>query len=151
MQLKFAVLLEDDWMTAPGFGEGSDWIVKLPDHQFENLPRNEFAMMAWARATGIDVPETRLVHRDELNGLPANVWPGREKWAYAVKGFDRGSGRELIHIEDPAQVRNFYPQDKYRGDFEIIASLVYRNHDVAALREFTRGQARMGRVLRAVG
>lgn len=138
VQLKFAVLARDDRLTVPGFGEGSDWIVKLPDHQFENLPRNEFAMMAWAGATGIDVPETRLVHRDQLSGLPANVWPGREEWAYAVKRFDRGTGRELIHIEDLAQVRNFYPRDKYRGNFETIASLVYRNHDVTALREFAR-------------
>jgi len=138
VQLKFGVLSVNDRLTVPGFGEGSDWIVKLPDHQFENLPRNEFSMMSWAAVAGIDVPTVRLIHRDQLNGLPPNVWPGGERWAYAVKRFDRDQGRRLVHVEDLAQVRNFYPEGKYRGNFETVASLIYRNHDVAALREFAR-------------
>lgn len=138
VQLKFAMLSKDDRLTIPGFGEGSDWIVKLPDRQFSMLPQNEFAMMTLARRAGIDVPEIKLVHRDQLSGIPANVWPGDEEWAYAVKRFDRGPQRRLIHIEDLAQVRNFYPHDKYRGNFETIASLIYRQHDIRALREFAR-------------
>jgi serine/threonine-protein kinase HipA len=138
VQLKFAVLSQEDRFTVPGYGEGSDWIVKLPDRQFERLPENEFAMMSLAAASGIDVPEIRLVHRDSLHGLPARVWPGREEFAYAVKRFDRGPKRELIHIEDLAQVRNFYPDGKYRGSFETVASLIYRNRDVESLREFAR-------------
>jgi serine/threonine-protein kinase HipA len=135
------MLSMDDRLTIPGFGEGSDWIVKLPDRQFSMLPQNEFAMMTLAGRSGIDVPEIKLVHRDQLAGLPANVWPGNEEWAYAVKRFDRGANRELIHIEDLAQVRDFYPRDKYLGNFETIASLVYRKHDIDALREFARRMA----------
>lgn len=138
VQLKFAVLSTDDRLTVPGFGEGSDWIVKLPDRQFDDLPRNEYAMMSWADASGIDVPEVKLIHRDDLSCLPPNVWPGTEEWAYAVKRFDRDDERRLVHIEDLAQVRNFYPEDKYRGNFETVASLIYRNHDTDALREFAR-------------
>lgn len=138
VQLKFAVISESDRFTVPGYGEGSDWIVKLPDSQFERLPENEFAIMSLAKSVGIDVPEIKLVHRDDLNGIPANVWPGREEFAYAIKRFDRDSKRQLIHIEDLAQVRNFYPSDKYRGNFETIASLIYRGRDIESLREFTR-------------
>jgi len=138
VQLKFAVLSQNDRFTVPGYGEESDWIVKLPDRQFEHLPENEFAMMSLAATAGIDVPDTRLVHRDELHGLPAGVWPGREVFAYAVKRFDRGPSRELIHIEDLAQVRNFYPSGKYKGNFETVASLIYRGRDAESLREFAR-------------
>ncbi|MEA5358797.1 HipA domain-containing protein [Amycolatopsis sp., V23-08] len=138
VQLKFAMLSKDDRLTIPGFGEGSDWIVKLPDRQFSMLPQNEFAMMTLASRAGIDVPETKLVNRDQLYGLPSNVWPGGEEWAYAIRRFDRGRKRELIHIEDLAQVRNFYPGDKYKGNFETIASLIYRRHDTDSLREFAR-------------
>ncbi|MFJ9781116.1 type II toxin-antitoxin system HipA family toxin [Amycolatopsis sp. NPDC101161] len=141
VQLKFAMISKDDRLTIPGFGEGSDWIVKLPDQQFSMLPQNEFAMMHLARKSGIDIPSITLVHRDQLSGLPSNIWPGREEWAYAIKRFDRGPNRELIHIEDLAQVRNFYPRDKYKGNFETIASLIYRKHDVDALREFSRRMA----------
>ncbi|WP_328474311.1 type II toxin-antitoxin system HipA family toxin [Streptomyces sp. NBC_00448] len=138
VQLKFAVLAKDDRFTVPGYGDGSDWIVKLPDRQFENLPANEHAVMSLARESGIEVPDTRLVHRDELDGIPVNVWPSDEEFAYAVKRFDRTATRGLVHIEDLAQVRNFYPGDKYRGNFETLASLIYRSHDLESLREFAR-------------
>ncbi|MFE2445584.1 type II toxin-antitoxin system HipA family toxin [Streptomyces sp. NPDC059426] len=141
VQLKFAMLSQDDRLTIPGFGEGSDWIVKLPDRQFSQLPHNEFAMMTLAGIAGIKIPDIKLVHRDQLHGLPSNVWPGDEQWAYAVKRFDRGPKRELIHIEDLAQVRNFYPHDKYRGNFETVASLIYRSYNIDALREFARRMA----------
>ncbi|MEV7773014.1 HipA domain-containing protein [Kitasatospora sp. NPDC086791] len=138
VQLKFAVISKQDRFTVPGYGEGSDWIVKLPDRQFTRLPENEFAMMSLAKAAGIDVPDIKLVHRDDLDGLPRHVWPGSEEFAYAVKRFDRGPKRETIHIEDLAQVRNFYPDDKYRGNFESIASLIYRGRDSESLLEFVR-------------
>lgn len=95
-------------------------------------------MMSLAASAGIDVPEIRLVHRDELDGLPPDVWPAREEWAYAVRRFDRTGDREPVHIEDLAQVRNIYPEDKYAGNYETVAALVYRGHDLAALREFAR-------------
>jgi len=136
--LKFSMLAKGDRLTLPAHGVGGDWIVKLPDQTYPDVPRNEFTMMSLAASAGITVPPVRLVHRDELDGLPPNVWPGREEWAYAVRRFDRTDDREPVHIEDLAQVRNVYPDNKYRGNYETVAALVYRGHDITALREFAR-------------
>jgi len=136
--LKFSMLRVGDRLTLPAHGAGGDWIVKLPDRLHADVPRNEFVSMRLAAAAGITVPDTRLVHRDELTDLPAHVWPGREEWAYAVRRFDRDDTRAPIHIEDLAQVRDFYPDDKYHGSYETVAALVHRRRDVTALREFAR-------------
>jgi serine/threonine-protein kinase HipA len=136
--LKFSMLAEHDRLTVPATGIGGDWIVKLPDRVYPDVPRNEFTMMSLAGAVGIDVPEVRMVHRDEVVGLPAGVWPDHEEWAYAVRRFDRDKRHGLVHIEDLAQVRDVYPDDKYRGNFETVGSLIYRGRDVASLREYTR-------------
>lgn len=122
----------------PAFGEGGDWIVKLPDPAYPDLPWNELAMMMLAKAAGIEVPEARLIHRDQVESLPERVWAGTQGWAYAIKRFDRGPQRELIHIEDLAQVRGFCPDQKYAGSYETLAALLYRGHDGNALREFAR-------------
>ncbi len=136
--LKFSMLAKGDRFTAPAVGEGGDWIVKLPDSKYPDVPRNEFAMMTLARAIGINVPDVRLVHREEIDSMPDRVWPPGELFAYAVRRFDRGKNRELIHIEDMAQVRGFYPDEKYSGTFETVGSLVFRGRDVAGLQEFAR-------------
>lgn len=136
--LKFSMLAVQDRLTLPATGQGGDWIVKLPDRIYPDVPRNEFAMMTLAGRAGIDVPEVRLVHRDEVDGLPAGVWPDHEDWAYAVKRFDRTPDRGLVHIEDLAQVRNVYTDDKYAGNYETVANLLYRGHDVESLREFAQ-------------
>lgn len=135
--LKFSMLARGDRLTIPARGERGDWIAKLPDPAYPGVPRNELAMMTLARAAGIGVPEVRLVHRDEVAPLPERVWSGQDS-LFAVKRFDRGSGHELIHIEDMAQVRGFYPDAKYSGRFETVGALVYRHRDVEALREFVR-------------
>ena len=44
----------------------------------------------------------------------------------------------MIHIEDMAQVRGFYPDAKYLGSFDTVAALLYRYRDIEALREFVR-------------
>ncbi|HEV7367494.1 type II toxin-antitoxin system HipA family toxin [Arenibaculum sp.] len=136
--LKFSMLARGERLTIPAAGDNGDWIVKLPDPIHPEVPRNEFAMMTLAKAAGMDVPTIRLVHRDMIDELPDQMWPGRECWAFAIKRFDRGPGRSRIHIEDMAQVRGFYPEDKYLGSFETIAALFHRGHDVESLREFTR-------------
>lgn len=136
--LKFSMLAEYDRLTLPATGVGGDWIVKLPDRVYPDVPRNEFTMMTLAGAAGIDVPEVRLVHRDAMNGLPAGIWPDHEDWAYAVRRFDRTPGRDLVHIEDLAQVRNVYPDDKYTGNYESVGALLFRSHDTGSLQEFVR-------------
>jgi serine/threonine-protein kinase HipA len=136
--LKFSMLRKGERFTSPGVGEGGDWIIKLPDHIYPNVPLNEFAMMELARKVGINVPEVRLVHRDQLTGIPNNFWPASEDMAYAIRRFDRTAARGLVHIEDFAQVRGFYPSEKYAGTFETLAALIYRQYDRESLIEFAR-------------
>ncbi|WP_327024383.1 type II toxin-antitoxin system HipA family toxin [Micromonospora sp. NBC_01739] len=138
--LKFSMLAQGDRLTIPAVGDRGDWLVKFPDYVHPDVPQNEFAMMSMARMVGIEVPEIRLVHRDELAGLPVRMWPNAEEWAFAIKRFDRVAGRRSIsiHIEDFAQVRDVYPDAKYQGSMETVAALAYRGRDVDALREFVR-------------
>jgi serine/threonine-protein kinase HipA len=137
--MKFSMLRRGDRMTMPSHGEGGDWIVKTPDAGFRDVPLNEFTMMTLAGAVGIDIPEIMLVPRERVDArLPASVWPENEEFAYAIRRFDRDSRRGRIHIEDLAQVRNVYPEQKYKGNFETVASLIYRGHDTESLLEFTR-------------
>lgn len=136
--LKFSMLRAGERFSCTATGEGGDWILKLPDSRFSSVPLNEFSMMRFARAVGIEVPEVELVHRDQIDGLPAYVWPRDEEMAYAIRRFDRGGDRRLVHIEDFAQIRGIYPTQKYEGNFETIAALAYRGHDIDALHEFVR-------------
>jgi serine/threonine-protein kinase HipA len=136
--MKFSMVRVGERLTMPGVDERGDWIVKFPDASFPGVPHNEYAMMSLARESGLDVPEVSLRHRDELPELPDNLWPNGEEQAYSVRRFDRDEDRSPVHIEDLAQVRGFYPEAKYDSNFETVAALVYRRHDVEALREFAR-------------
>lgn len=134
--LKFSMLQDGDRLTVPGKDRTGDWIVKMPDSAFPAVPQNEFAIMTMARTVGIDVPEIRLLHRDELPDLPDVAWAGQE-WAYGVRRFDRSpSGR--VHMEDLCQVRGFYPDYKYSGSFDTVAALVLRRRDMSSYLEFVR-------------
>ncbi|MET8650361.1 type II toxin-antitoxin system HipA family toxin [Nocardia aurea] len=136
--LKFSMVRDGARFTCTATGEGGDWILKLPDSRFGAVPLNEYTMMRFAGAVGIDVPDVEMVHRDQVVGLPPHVWPSDEQYAYAVRRFDRDESRRLVHIEDFAQVRGFYPVQKYEGNFETIASLAYRGRDTESLFEFVR-------------
>lgn len=136
--LKFSLLKQNQRLTIPASGELGDWIVKLPDVRYPDVPTNEFATMTLARAVGIDVPDVALVRRDELPVLPARAWPSSEELAFAIARFDRAPDGQRIHIEDLAQVRGFYDNAKYTGSFETVGALIYRNRDVDSLREFVR-------------
>lgn len=127
-----------DRLVIPLGGALGDWIVKFPDAAFSHLPVVEFATMELARHAGIEVPETRLLTRDELPGTPDRLWDAREEHAFAIKRFDRGPGRQLIHIEDFAQVRDVWPDRKYEGSYETLAVLVHRGRDTASLQELVR-------------
>ncbi|RRD46761.1 type II toxin-antitoxin system HipA family toxin [Tessaracoccus sp. OH4464_COT-324] len=134
--LKFSMLQQGDRLTLPAHDTQGEWIVKLPDDTHPHVPENEYATMLMARDCGIEIPEIRLIHRDQLE-LPPSVWPARQEWAYAIRRFDR-EGQRRIHIEDLAQVRGFYPDDKYKGTFDTVAALIYRDRDIASYLEFVR-------------
>lgn len=138
--LKVSALREGDRFVAPATGEGGDWIVKLPDAHYPGVPVNEFACMRLAAAAGIEVPETRLVHREEIDfDLPAQAWPGGEELAYAVRRFDRDRDRRPVHTEDFCQVLERAAEHKYRGSYESVARLVYRDgEDEPGLIEMVR-------------
>ncbi len=135
--LKFSLLRRGDRFTAPASGWGGDWIVKLPDPLYPDVPRNELCMMELARRCGMNVPETMLVERELVDDVPNAAW-GREEQAYAIRRFDRDAERRLVHIEDLAQVRGWYPERKYDGTFETVPALLYRGYDTGALQEFAR-------------
>jgi len=135
--LKFSMLQRGDRLTLPSVGEHGNWIVKFPDAVHRAVPHNEFATMSLARKVGINVPAIELVQRDSLPPVPDLMWPGTEQDAYAIERFDRAAtGR--IHIEDFAQVRGFYADQKYAGSFETVLGLAYRGHDLASLEEAVR-------------
>lgn len=136
--LKFSMLQRGERFTAPAYGESGDWIIKLPDATHPRVPLNEYAMMTLAAQSGLETPEVRLVHRDELEILPERLWPANESVAYAIRRFDRSPNRELVHMEDLAQVRGFYPDAKYHGTFETVAALVYRRRDATSLIAFAK-------------
>ena len=138
--VKLSMLRVGDRLTVPAYGARGDWIVKLPDVLFPGVPQNEYAMAKFATAVGIDVPDVKLVHRDELPEIPDRLWPGDEEWVYAIKRFDRAADerRTPIHIEDFAQVLDRYPNQKYAGNYETSAAFVYRGVHTPDLREFAR-------------
>lgn len=137
VQPKFSMLAEHDRLTLPLLHESGDWIVKTPDSNFPLVPLNEYATMSFARDVGIDVPEFRMLHRDELTALPTGIWIPGEEFAFAIRRFDRKQGGR-VHMEDLAQVKAVYPDRKYEGNYETVAALVYRGHDRESLRRFVR-------------
>ena len=138
VQLKFSMLRKDRGMTLPMGGKGGDWIVKLPDNRYSQVPANEFSMMSWAQAAGIQVPAFHLVRVADLEGLPAGITL-REDLAYAVRRFDRPEPGRRVHMEDMAQVLNLYSYEKYKKHhYGTIANLLLKIAGYPALQEFLR-------------
>ena len=114
VQLKFSARATERGLV---LGYAGDRIVKLADQRFDDVPANESAMSDWARASGLDVPQTELVAVADLAELPADL-ELRDDRAFVISRFDRSpSGR--IHQEDLAQVLGLSPHegkdDKYAG------------------------------------
>jgi len=139
VQLKFSAVMEPSGgLTIPAGGMGGSWIVKLPSGRFTAVPENEYAMMALARAVGIEVPPTNLVDIRGIHGLPADAGAVGDK-ALAVQRFDRGPNGEPIHMEDFAQVFGLYPDDKYRHrSYANVAAVLWAETGEAGTYEFFR-------------
>lgn len=137
VQLKFSMIREGRGLTLPVAGRGGDWILKLPNSKFEQVPENELSMMTWAKRAGINTPETQLVDLTDVRGLPVEV-SGTKGRGFMVRRFDRTeTGR--VHIEDFAQVLGAYPARKYKGhNYETIAKILYAVSGRPALEEFLR-------------
>ncbi len=113
VQLKFSASGDPDrGLTIPARGMGGRWIVKLPDQRYDRVPENEFSMMTFAKAVGIDVPRVGLVSRSDIKGVPIDV--RFEGNAYYSERFDRTTAGGRIHTEDFAQANQLYPSEKYK-------------------------------------
>lgn len=125
VQLKFsAVARARGGLTIPASGMGGDWIVKLPSPHYPAVPENEYAMMEFARRVGIDVPETRLVPLNDIDGLPEGV-NSVGGAAFVIRRFDRADDGGAIHIEDFAQVFGVFPERKYeQASYRSIANVI---------------------------
>lgn len=137
VQLKFSVTRSKNKFTLPVRGVDGDWIVKLPDQHYARVPENEHAVMDWARAAGIEVPETLLVPVAQIDGLPESI--SKAGFAFAVRRFNRPAPGKRIHIEDFAQVTGQYAHDKYKGaSYENLGALLLREDGQRSLDEFVR-------------
>ena len=123
VQLKYSI--SADRLAVPVSGQGSWWIVKLPDQGLRNLPVNEYLTMSWLRAADFPVPPVDLIRADAVKGLPDGmIDPG--DLVYLIRRFDRSTtGR--IHVEDFAQVADIGPMFKYSesgASYDTLAAAI---------------------------
>ncbi len=125
-------------LSIPASSVGGRWIVKLPSPAYPGLPENEFSMMEFARAVGMDVPELGLVPLDKIPGIPAR-WKELKGNAYYIRRFDRGPQGRRIHIEDFNQIYGQFPEAKYKNySYTNMAADLWRLTDEAQFVEFIR-------------
>jgi serine/threonine-protein kinase HipA len=139
VQLKFSAVMEAaGGLTVPAHGVGGSWILKLPSTQYPAVPENEYVMLELARAIGIQVPATRLVHVGDVEGLPADAERITGQ-ALAIERFDRAAGGRRIHMEDFAQVFGLFPDDKYGSrSYANIAAVLWAETGAEGTYEFVR-------------
>jgi serine/threonine-protein kinase HipA len=134
MQLKFSVIEHAARLTIPARGVDGRWIVKLPDRRYDAVPENEVAMLTWAKAAGLDVPEFRLQPIEDIDGLPESL-SYNGKLALAVRRYDRVDNAR-IHQEDFAQVLGVRSTRKYGEEARVGgATLLRLVHHLSARRE----------------
>lgn len=125
-QLKFSGSMKGDRLTIPS--KGGTWIVKLPTNTYARLPQNEFSMMRFASAIGLNVPSTHLLKLSDVDNLPAGLPALRSsepEMAYVVERFDRLPHAMRLHFEDINQVAGQFPHDKYDNKAtEYVARVV---------------------------
>lgn len=120
LQLKFSVNEVSGRFVLPVRGAGGRWLIKLPSPKYPRVPHNEFWMMRFARALGLNAAEVVLAPLADVEGLREVVPPqmvGNETSALLVKRFDRTADTARVHTEDLLQVLNRHPDErtKYRA------------------------------------
>jgi serine/threonine-protein kinase HipA len=139
VQLKFSANGDPKrGLTIPAAGMGGHWIVKMPDQRFKRVAENEFSMMTFAKAVGIEVPEIGLTDPSAIAGLPGDV-RNLAGSAYHIKRFDRLPSGARVHTEDFAQANGIYPERKYaQFNFDVLAEQVAQQTGVAGMLELIR-------------
>ncbi len=137
-QLKMSVIRVGERLTLPAEGGSGGLIAKLPERTFESLCENEYLMMRWAAAAGLEVPDVDLVAAGRVPQIfDAVVEPS--SLVYVVTRFDRGPDGAKIHIEDLAQVADVPPVLRDRGaTYDTIAALLNEITDEASVLEYVR-------------
>lgn len=125
VQLKFSLTEDDRGLTLPTSGEAGRWIAKLPDPRagHELVPEVEMAALELARASGISVPETKLIDVRDITGLPGWAAEMGGK-AFLIRRFDRQPGEGRVHVEELAQVLQVPTGQKGKylsANFETVA------------------------------
>lgn len=128
MQLKFSMSMENERLALPARAGRTQWIVKIPGRDYDELAEVEAATMSWASASGFNVPAHFIVKVAALDGVP-DGWVDRGVSAFAVKRFDRREDGSRIHQEDLCQALALRPKDKYgdgpkRVTFDGVTRLV---------------------------
>ena len=141
LNLKFSgANLGERFVAGAKDASGKPSILKLPDSRFPNLPVNENLTMRLASEAGINVPQTSLVHRENIENVAEHNFAG-EAWGYMIDRFDRAPNAR-VHIEDFLQVRGQELSDaaKYTGNqqtlFNIVRSYTDMGDYVEAIRRF---------------
>lgn len=139
MQLKLSAIGNPHrQLSIPASSVGGHWIVKLPSPAYPGLPENEFSMMEFARAVGIQVPEAGLIPLNEIPGVPI-AWQQFKGMAYYIRRFDRGPKGKRIHIEDFNQLYGQFPEAKYKNySYTNMAADLWRLTDDVQLAKFVR-------------
>lgn len=112
LQLKFSVNARGGGWVMPVRGAGGRWLAKLPSRRFPNVPRNEFLMMRFARAVGLEVPDVEMAEVGAVEGLApllAHQSVSPEQHLMLVRRFDRTESAVRVHTEDFLQVLNKHP------------------------------------------
>lgn len=139
VQLKFSAQRVERGLTIPVSGRGGDWILKLPDTRYPEVPKNEYATMQWAEASGIRIPELELIDVADVTGLPTALTVFQEKEALAIRRFDRTTTDQRVHMEDFAQISGLYPEKKYdKWNYETLARVIFSLTGEEGLDEFVR-------------
>lgn len=137
VQLKFSAVNNPyGGLTIRAQGREGHYIVKLPSRHLTGVPENEFAMLRFAKLVGIEVPPTRLVPLEEIEGLPEEAG-NLHGSALAIERFDRTGANGRIHIEDFNQIFRQQPKAKYDNfAFSHMCATIYRVIGNEALIDF---------------
>lgn len=124
MQLKMSVRSEGRGLVLATRNAIGEFIAKLDDPAYGDLPRLEFATTNWARAAGVNTHFVELRKGSDISDLPANI-PGIQKDILLATRFDR-SPQGRIHYEDFAQVLGHSPSHKgiYDHDVKILVRVL---------------------------
>lgn len=125
VQLKFSLVQKETTWTLPMKGDSGQWIIKLahPEH-YSNVVENEFITMTWAKQSGLNVPDFKLIRYGNIESLPVDFLD-ESSTIFSIKRYDRINERRL-HQEDFAQVTNLAAKNKYDyKSYEDLAKLSY--------------------------